>query len=286
MKGEFAKSSTPAKRKRRPPILPIVGLIVGLGLLATPVIFDIAETWQNNQAITSMTDTVNAQDDEALQEVLDQARAYNASLAGEMQGSNEEAILPNEDQLAWNADGAISWLEIPCLNLKLPIYRGTSEETLSSGIGHLAGTSLPVGGENSHCVLTGHSGMYNNRMLDDLRQMKMGDLFAVHTLNEELVYEVEDISVVLPEDVEGLSIVPGRDLCTLVTCTPYGVNDHRLLVTGHRTDKQLEHNSSAQEVVAYATNMRVLPFITGLVVAIAGVLAYALVRRNRKKKTG
>ena len=155
---------------------------------------------------------------------------------------------------------------------------------LDSGIGHLGGTSLPVGGESSHCVLTGHSGMYNSRMLDDLRQMKVGDLFAVHTLSEELVYEVEDISVVLPEDVGSLSIVPGRDLCTLLTCTPYGVNDHRLLVTAHRTDKQLERKTPVQEAVAYATNARVLPFVAGLIVAVAGVLVYVLARRKREKK--
>ena len=119
--------------------------------------------------------------------------------------------------------------------------------------------------------------------LDDLRQMKMGDLFAVHTLNEELVYEVESISVVLPEEVDSLAIVPGRDLCTLITCTPYGVNDHRLLVTGHRTDKQLERSSVGQEALAYATNMRVLPFILGLLLAIASVAIYA--RSRRRKKT-
>ena len=278
------RNPEPTERKRRSPVLQILGLIVGLGLLVTPIVFDLVETWQNNQAITIMTDTASAQDNEELQEVLDQARAYNAKLGGKLQGEAAQAVLPYDEQLVWSADGAISWLEIPCLNLKLPVYRGTSEETLSSGIGHLGGTSLPVGGESSHCVLTGHSGMYNSRMLDDLRQMKVGDLFAVHTLSEELVYEVEDISVVLPEEVGSLSIVQGRDLCTLVTCTPYGVNDHRLLVTAHRTDKQLEHNTAAQEVVAYATNMRVLPFIAGLVVAIAGVLVYVLVRRKRKKK--
>lgn len=270
-------------RKRRPPIVPIIGLVVGLGLLVAPIAFDLLETWQNRQAISTMTDSVNAGDDARLQAVLAQARAYNEKLAGKLQGEDAQAVLPYDEQLAWNEDGAISWLEIPRLNLKLPVYRGTSAETLSSGIGHLEGTSLPVGGESSHCVLTGHSGMYNSRMLDDLRQMEKGDLFAVHTLGEELVYEVEDISVVLPEEVGPLSIVPGRNLCTLVTCTPCGVNDHRLLVTGHRTDKQLERPSAAQEVVAYATNMRVLPFIAGLGVAILGVLVYVLARRRKRK---
>lgn len=271
-------------RKRRPPIIPIIGLVVGLGLLVAPIAFDLSEMWQNRQAISTMTDSVNEGDDARLQEVLAQARAYNEKLAGELQGEAAQTVLPYDEQLAWNEDGAISWLEIPGLNLKLPVYRGTSEETLSSGIGHLEGTSLPVGGESSHCVLTGHSGMYNSRMLDDLRQMEKGDLFAVHTLGEELVYEVEDISVVLPEEVGSLSIVPGRDLCTLVTCTPYGVNDHRLLVTAHRTDKQLERKTPVQEAVAYATNARVLPFVVGFIVAVAGVLVYVLARRKREKK--
>ena len=273
----------PAERRSRPPVLQAIGIVFGLCLLIAPIVFDLAETWQNNQAISTMADSVNGRDDAKIQESLAQVRAYNAKLAGDVQGLAAQAVLPYDEQLALSEDGVISWLEIPCLNLKLPVYRGTSEETLSSGIGHLEGTSLPVGGESTHCVLTGHSGMYNSRMLDDLRQMKMGDLFAVHTLNEELVYEVESISVVLPEEVGSLAIVPGRDLCTLVTCTPYGVNDHRLLVTGHRTDKQLERSSLGQEALAYATNMRVLPFILGLLSAVAGVAIYA--RSRRRKKT-
>lgn len=272
----------PAERRPRPPVLQAIGIVFGLCLLIAPIVFDLAETWQNNQAISAMADSVNGHDDAKIQESLAQARAYNAKLAGDVQGLAAQAVLPYDEQLALSEDGVISWLEIPCLNLKLPVYRGTSEETLSSGIGHLEGTYLPVGGESTHCVLTGHSGMYNSRMLDDLRQMKMGDLFAVHTLNEELVYEVESISVVLPEEVDSLAIVPGRDLCTLVTCTPYGVNDHRLLVTGHRTDKQLEQSSLGQEALAYATNMRVLPFILGLLSAVAGVAIYARSRRRRK----
>ena len=263
------------------PILQIIGIIIGLCLLITPIVFDLAETWQNNQAISTMTDSVNENDDVMIQASLAQAQAYNANLAGDAKAQTNQAVLPYNEQLALSEDNVISWLEIPCLNLKLPVYRGTSEESLSSGIGHLEGTSLPVGGESTHCVLTGHSGMYNSRMLDDLRQMKIGDLFAVHTLNEELVYEVESVSVVLPEEVDSLAIVSGRDLCTLITCTPYGVNDHRLLVTGHRTDRQLERASAAQEVVAYATNMRVLPFIVGLGIAILGVLIYVRARRRK-----
>ena len=284
MKRGRAKQAGRKSAKRRLPVMQIVGIVLGLGLLISPIALDLAETWRNSQAVSSMSDTASAQDDARLQEVLYQAHAYNAKLAGKLEGEAAQAVLPYDQQLAWNADGAISWLEIPSLSLKLPGYRGTSEETLSSGIGHLGGTSLPVGGESSHCVLTGHSGMYNSRMLDDLRQMKVGDLFAVHTLSEELVYEVEDISVVLPEDVGSLSIVPGRDLCTLLTCTPYGVNDHRLLVTAHRTDKQLERKTPVQEAVAYATNARVLPFVAGFAVAVAGVLVYVLARRKREKK--
>lgn len=128
----------------------------------------------------------------------------------------------------------MGWLDIPKISTKIPIYHGTSNATLSRGVGHLLGSSLPVGGENTHCVLTAHSGMANNVMFSDLPSLKTGDLFYIHVLDRTLAYRVDQIVTVLPSEMDSLSIEQGHDYCTLITCTPFGVNTHRLLVRGER----------------------------------------------------
>ena len=148
-----------------------------------------------------------------------------------------EKIRARTDAQNYNAtDGIMGYLEIPVLNLELPIYHGTEESTLDRGLGHLLGSSLPVGGQGTHTVITGHSGLAGKRMFSDLDQIKKGDVFYVKTLDETLAYMVLDINTVLPEDTSRLTIDPNRDSCTLVTCTPYGVNTHRLLVRGERIE--------------------------------------------------
>ena len=151
---------------------------------------------------------------------------------------SQEALLAASDdydnQLNIAGDGIMGYIEIPVISVNLPIYHGTGNESLERGVGHLLGSSLPVGGENSHCILTGHSGMASQKMFTDLEQMKVGDVFYLNTLGETLAYQVDEINTVLPHDTSLLGIEPGKDICTLVTCTPYGVNTHRLLVQGSR----------------------------------------------------
>lgn len=263
------------------PILPILGIVVGICLLAAPIVLDLRETWVNSQAVSVMSDTVDLSQDPDHTYYLQQARAYNAVLAGEEPEIDAGDILPYEQQLGSDREPVVSWVEIPSISVRLPVYLGTSEAVLSAGVGHVEWSSLPVGGASTHSVLTGHSGMYDSRMFDDIRNLQAGDLFAVHTLGDTYVYEVSDIRTVWPEETESLGVVPGEDLCTLVTCTPYGVNDHRLLVTGTRTSRQLESNTLAQDAVNYATNPRVLPLIAGLAIVALGLALYVWRRRAK-----
>lgn len=162
------------------------------------------------------------------------AEAYNLSL---LQGAVETG---EYEQILNISDGIMGYLKIPRIHVSLPIYHGTGEEILRKGVGHLPESAFPIGGKGNHTVLTGHTGLPSARLLTDLRDLEEGDCFYISILGDSLCYRVEKIQVVLPEKADSLIPVPGEDLCTLVTCTPYGINSHRLLVTGKRTEKAPE----------------------------------------------
>ena len=164
-----------------------------------------------------------------------QAQAYNAVLAGQTPAIDPNTILPYERQLTFDRDPMMSWIEIPSIDVSMPIYHGTSDSALMAGVGHLEGTSLPVGGASTHCVLTAHSGMKNLSMFDDIRDLRPGDIVLLHTLGKTLAYKMVSSEVVWPDNMKSLGIEQGADKVTLVTCTPYGINDHRLLVHCVRT---------------------------------------------------
>lgn len=177
-------------------------------------------------------------DDSNLEELLAQALEYNRKLAESDQGwylSQYETGIYN-NMVNPFGNGMMGYIEIPGIQVRLPIYHGVDEAVLQVGIGHLESTSLPVGGESSHCVLSGHRGLPSARLFTDLDQLVEGDVFYIHVLNQTLVYQVDNIRIVEPEDLSALTIEEGKDYCTLVTCTPYGVNTHRLLVRGVRVD--------------------------------------------------
>ena len=187
---------------------------------------------------TRYTEELKEMDSESIGEEWTKAAQYNRSLQP-VSFSKEALAVAAADYdslLDMDGSGLMGFLEIPAIQVTIPIYHGTAEETLQKGIGHLAGSALPVGGESTHCVLTGHSGVAGNRLLSDLDQLTTGDEFYLHILNETLAYRVSEINTVLPYETDLLQQVPGKDLCTLVTCTPYGVNTHRLLVRGERTE--------------------------------------------------
>ena len=212
-------------------------LITGAGLLAYPTFSD---WWNRTLAaaeIRSYIETIDIMDDSSQEQMRAEAEAYNDSLR-EAGGGNftltEEEYAVYESVLDVTGTGIMSYLEIPAIDVYLPIYHGTQENVLQAAVGHLEGSSLPVGGAGTHAVLAGHTGLPGARLLTDLDQLEIGDIFRLYTLGTTLTYEVDQILVVLPDEVGELAIREGEDLVTLVTCTPYGINSHRLLVRGHR----------------------------------------------------
>ena len=189
-------------------------------------------------------------------------------------------------QLDIDGSGVMGYIEIPTIKVSLPIYHGTSEEVLMAGVGHLEGTSLPVGGTSTHCVLTAHSGMRNLSMFDDIHSLEPGDLVLLHTMNKTLAYKMADSEVVLPEEMESLTIEPGADKVTLVTCTPYGVNDHRLLVHCVRTKYSKKDVDKQKSLAGRHWGKRefaVLIVVVAIVLLLLDIVIHA-VRKRRKAK--
>ena len=176
--------------------------------------------------------------------MLEEARAYNREMLGNIDlidpFSQEDTKLDARYESLLNVDGSgmMGYIRIPKIHIELPIYHGTSETVLQAGVGHFWGTSLPVGGESTHTVLTGHRGLPTKTLFTNMDKLEKGDIFYIKVLDETLAYEIDQIQTVLPEDTKGLSIEPGKDYATLVTCTPYAINTHRLLVRGHRIPYQ------------------------------------------------
>ena len=268
------------------------GMAAGIAILFIPFLMDRHQAYQNAQAISAMTSRYDRYEEnrKILEEQLNQANAYNKWLAGE---EKKKGIRAYEEQLSFDGNGVMGYLWIPSIDLKILLYHGTEEETLAAGAGHLEHTSLPVGGRSSHCVVTAHSGMRASRAFDDIRLLKKGDLFAACVYGNQYVYEVEQTEVVLPEETASLQIVKGEDRMTLVTCTPYGINDHRLLVHGIRSEKQMpevmeggkEGGTEKPRPPSFRADLRSIPLLcSGLIVLI--VLAYSLInlRKNRRKK--
>lgn len=202
-----------------------------------PVISNIVERQRQADAVATYRQTMEKEDEKEIEEKWRQANEYNEMLFQAKRGIVEETEEKKYEELL-NIHGTdiMGSLEIPKIQVELPIYHGTEDEVLSNGIGHLEGTSLPIGGENTHSVLTGHRGLPSSKLLVRLDEMKIGDLFFIHTYKEVMAYKVEDIMVVKPEDTAWMEIKGEKDLVSLVTCTPFGINSHRLIVTGHRVD--------------------------------------------------
>ena len=219
--------------------LTILLFLASLGLTLYPVISNYVNQKYASQIHTAYQEVIEQADVRQLAEAKAQALAYNqalvpgASEAYTQQGL-EAAAKAYETLLNMAGSGIMGYVEIPKIQINLPIYHGTETDTLERGIGHLLGSSLPVGGESTHSILSGHSGMASQKMFTDLEQLAKGDVFYLRVLQETLAYQVSSIRTVLPHDTSLLSIEEGADLCTLITCTPYGVNSHRLLVTGSR----------------------------------------------------
>lgn len=231
-------------KKKITTILLILIFVAGLAILAYPTVSDYWNSFHSSRAIMSYAEALSGLSAEEYQRLHDEASAYNRRI---LERSNP--YLPTEEEkveypqlLNTSGDGIMGYIEIPMINVTIPIYHGTSEGVLQVAVGHLDWTSLPVGGESTHCVLSGHRGLPSAELFTRLDRLAVGDVFMLNVLNDVLTYEVDQILIVLPEDVSALQIAQGKDYCTLVTCTPYGINTHRILVRGHRVETERTHN--------------------------------------------
>lgn len=225
------------KKKHISTIIIVLIFLAGLGFLLYPTVSNLWNRAHQSRAIATYTKQVEKLDDSQNKEMLKAARKYNISLLKKSDHwkLSKKDKKKYESLLDVSGTGIMGYIEVPKIDCSLPIYHGTDEGALQIAIGHLEGSSLPVGGKNTHCVLSGHRGLPSARLFTDLDQMEEGDVFVLNVLGRKLAYEVDQIKVVLPDEMSDLEIVQGKDLCTLVTCTPYGINTHRLLVRGHRT---------------------------------------------------
>lgn len=260
--------------------------LLALGMTLYPVISNYVNEKYASEIHTAYEEVVQQADNTALVEAKELAIAYNEAItpgAAEeaySQAALLEASVDYESQLNIADNGIMGYVEIPKINVNLPIYHGTGNDSLERGVGHLLGSSLPVGGESTHAILTGHSGMASQKMFTDLEQLGIGDVFYLHVLDETLAYQVVAINVVLPNDTTYLGISEEEDLCTLVTCTPYGVNTHRLLVRGSRIPYEeaevIENGVTQTEQVTSSWEQQYIRGIAiGLIMVLVAVLLIA-----------
>lgn len=259
--------------------------VVALGLLLYPLIGELVSEKYHSDVEITYTAAIADTDDAELTAQREVAQQYNAMLSGTASISEGEASaspLPYAEQLT--VGGVMCYIDIPKINVYLPVQHGTGAETLEKSVGHVVGTSLPVGGSSTHAVLSAHSGMASSKLFSDIDQLAEGDTFYIHVLGEVLAYQVDAIHTVLPTDTSLLQIEDSTDYVTLVTCTPFGVNTHRLLVRGHRVPyvPEQEAPAAAERPVASSWTQH---YLTGLAVGLGVVAviggAYFLVRRVR-----
>ena len=257
--------------------------LTALGLTLYPLISNYVNQKYASEIQTAYQELIQQTDDSVLQEAKQRAVAYNLAITpGTADAYSEEALVTAaedySDQLDIAGNGIMGYLVIPKIQVNLPIYHGTEAEVLDRGVGHLLGSSLPVGGENTHTIFSGHSGMASQKMFTDLEQLTQGDVFYLNVLNETLAYQVTEINTVLPYETDLLGIVPGEDLCTLVTCTPYGVNTHRLLVRGSRIPYEevavMEEETASTEQAASTWEVK---YLQGILWGIAAALGSGVI---------
>ena len=273
-------------RKHLSTIILILVFLVGLSLLLYPTVSDYWNSLHQSRAIAQYSEEVANLDNEQYDKLWAQAEAYNEMLIGKAQRFvlSEEEKAKYEQLLDLSGTGIMGYIEIPEIKCSLPIYHGTDEAVLQIAIGHIEGSSLPVGGPGTHAVLSGHRGLPSAKLFTDLDKLDTGDTFILRVLDETLTYEVDQILIVEPHELAALEIEPDKDYCTLVTCTPYGINTQRLLVRGHRVENQ----EQAQAVRVTADAMQIDPLIVAPLVAVPLLLlllVLLLVKTGNKRKS-
>lgn len=275
------------KRKHISTIFIILIFLVGLGFISYPTVSNLWNQAHQSRAIATYSKQVEKLDDSENKKMLKAARKYNKSL---LKKSDHWKLSKKEKKkyeslLDISGTGIMGYIEVPKIDCSLPIYHGTDEGALQIAIGHLEGSSLPVGGKSTHCVLSGHRGLPSARLFTDLDQMEEGDIFILNILGRKLAYEVDQIRVVLPEEMSDLEIEEGKDLCTLVTCTPYGINTHRLLVRGHRTEYvEKKVAEEKKEVQTKKTDIRLMIAGGAGVLILLIIIIVIVIKRRRKRR--
>ena len=261
----------------------VLVLVTGLSLLLYPTVSNWWNSRVSSRAVSSYMENVGVIDNEEYNKMIEDAKAYNQSLLSRQNGfALNDGLRAQYDTLLDVSGGIMAYIEIPSIQVELPIYHGTSEPVLQIAVGHLEWTSLPVGGESTHVGLSGHRGLPSARLFTDLDKLVVGDIFVIHILDEKITYEVDQIKIVEPHNSEDLLIEEGKDLVTLVTCTPYGVNSHRLLVRGHRIENIAE--ALLVRVTADAVIVEKLIVAPFLLVPILLVFLLIISIPNRKKR--
>lgn len=273
-------------RNRKKIILGILLFAVGFGLLLYPNVSDYYNTRHSSEVIVDYTEKVKATDDEELQKKWEEAVRYNKVLYQYQEGGEltETELPPYESILNIDESGIMGFVDIPKIRVHLPIYHDTKNEDLQDGVGHIKTTSFPVGGKNTHAVLAGHTALPSARLFSDLDQMTVGDTFRITILGKEMYYVVKKVYVILPNDTEVLKIIPGKDVCSLLTCTPYGVGSHRLIVEGYRTYDIDQYPDDVAETVLNYSLIAMLAMVLLVLLIIGILITIALLRRKSSKE--
>ena len=270
--------------KNKTNLLLILILIAGLSLLIYPSFSDYWNSFTQSQVIVDYTKQIDNLDEEKYDRILSEARAYNEKLIGRRNPYllSDEQKAEYDELLDISGIGIMGYIEIPAINCTLPVYHGTDDSVLQIAVGHLEWSSLPVGGKGTHCVLSGHRGLPSAKLFTDLDKVVVGDIFILRVLDEVFTYEVDSIMIVEPHETDSLLIEKEKDYCTLITCTPYAINTHRILVRGER----VENPEESKNIRVVSEAVQIEPLIIAPIVAVPILLALFVKIMIPKKKSG
>lgn len=264
-------------------------ILLGLGLLLYPFISNRISVGHYQKVIQTYDKKVSEETKDANNKLLMDAREYNRSLSfGEVVDVFQNPEVKNSDRylsiLNINDNGMMGYISIPKIDVRIPIYHGTTSDVLQKGVGHLEGSSFPVGGESTHAILSAHRGLPSSKLFTDLDQLKKGDIFYIYILNQVLAYQVDQVLVTEPSETDALRIVDGKDYITLVTCTPYAINTHRLLVRGERIEynEQVEKDIEVDYALSTADIILYISLVIALLLIVVAIICFIKSRKNRQ----
>ena len=267
----------------------ILFILIGGAIFSYPQISNYLANKNHTEAIRNYDNNVNALDEEKINEEMQKAKIYNENLAGDpvhdpfVAGSGYALPTNYSNVLNLSNDEVMASIEIPKIKVNLPIYHGTSEEVLQKGVGHIQTTSLPIGGNSTHSILTGHTGLPSAELFTKIDQLKENDIFYIHVLHELLTYKVYETKVILPNEIEELQITNNQDLVTLVTCTPYGINTHRLLVKARRTEYEQYIDNKEETLESKQEIIKQNYYLIGIIIGIIGLIVILIILKIIKK---